>query len=435
MAIHSMNVIAVSENLVALIFKSVSNKSVSKALSGVVRPWVQRTQHLNYSRQFMRIVCTVAIALGTFLSINVNVGWATNLSMSTSITAGSTPSGSEPTIQLSALPPGNAIKDGKALLRYALPIDNKTIRRIQKELEDVSETLRIQGSRRVSSVNRNVDRTEKLLRRGYDSILEDVPETNKAQVETLLTALTTGLADMRTYVEERDKEAVWIKRSELLDIIGDIEALMVKAFPFDIPEEYSNLPQLKGRATIEMTTNKGTIEIVVDGYNAPITAGNFVDLVQRKFYDGLEITRAEDFYVVQAGDPPGSDDGFIDPKTGEYRAIPLEIMVQGETEPLYGLTMEDVGMYLEDPVLPFSAYGTVAMARPGGDPNGASSQFFFLKFESELTPAGLNLLDGRYAVFGYVTENKRMLDDLKVGDRIESARVIDGLENLVEPSA
>ncbi len=36
------------------------------------------------------------------------------------------------------------------------------------------------------------------------------------------------------------------------------------------------------------------------------------------------------------------------------------------------------------------------------------------KQESELTPTGSNLLDGRYAVFGYVTENQNLLQDLKV---------------------
>jgi cyclophilin family peptidyl-prolyl cis-trans isomerase len=75
------------------------------------------------------------------------------------------------------------------------------------------------------------------------------------------------------------------------------------------------------------------------------------------------------------------------------------------------------------------------MARPGDDPNGGSSQFFFFLFEPELTPAGLNLLDGRYAVFGYVTENKEVLEKIKVGDKIISARVVEGLEHLVEPKA
>ncbi|MEM7770596.1 MAG: peptidylprolyl isomerase [Cyanobacteria bacterium P01_A01_bin.37] len=378
------------------------------------------------SHRIVRITLSVAIALTIMVGTGVGSAWANE--------AIAHPASADLGLQLSALPPGNAIKDGKALLRYALPIDNKTIRSLQKELESISETLRVQGSRRISSVNRNIDRIEKFLHRS-DNLLADVPDGNKAQVEALLATLTTDAADLRTYIDARDKEAVWTKRSEMLDVVGEIESLMVTEFPFEVPEEYSNLPQLKGRATIELVTNKGTMQMVVDGYNAPVTAGNFVDLVQRKFYDGLDITRAEDFYVVQVGDPPGSEDGFVDPKTGQYRSIPLEIMVQGEKEPLYGLTMEDVGMYLENPVLPFSAYGTVAMARPGDDPNGASSQFFFLKFQSELTPAGLNLLDGRYAVFGYVTEDKRVLDELHVGDRIKSARVLDGLENLVLPSA
>jgi peptidylprolyl isomerase len=71
------------------------------------------------------------------------------------------------------------------------------------------------------------------------------------------------------------------------------------------------------------------------------------------------------------------------------------------------------------------------MARPGDDPNGASSQFFFFLFEPELTPAGLNLLDGRYSVFGYLVEGKEVLEKLKEGDVIQSAKVVKGVENLV----
>jgi hypothetical protein len=39
---------------------------------------------------------------------------------------------------------------------------------------------------------------------------------------------------------------------------------------------------------------------------------------------------------------------------------------------------------------------------------------FFLLKESELTPSGANLLDGRYAVFGYVTEGQDALGYMKV---------------------
>lgn len=55
--------------------------------------------------------------------------------------------------------------------------------------------------------------------------------------------------------------------------------------------------------------------------------------------------------------------------------------------------------------------------------------------ESELTPTGSNLLDGRYAVLGYVTENAPILAEIQVGDKIEYAKVTEGLENLQRPKA
>jgi peptidylprolyl isomerase len=56
---------------------------------------------------------------------------------------------------------------------------------------------------------------------------------------------------------------------------------------------------------------------------------------------------------------------------------------------------------------------------------------FFLLKESELTPSGANLLDGRYAVFGYVVDGQDALGLFKVGDKIEYIKVVSGGENLV----
>lgn len=329
------------------------------------------------------------------------------------------------------LPPGNAITDGQALLRYALPIDNPEIRKVQGDLEDISEWLR---SKRWSPIKRDITKADRVLSRGHDKILAAVPDARKAGAETLLDQLQVGLQPLRDAVEAKDKEQVWLQRAALLNLVTAIEEAMVDGFPFEIPAEYSTLPQLKGRASVEFETTKGTLVAVIDGYSAPVSGGNFVDLVQRGFYDGMDFIRAEDNYVLQTGDPAGPDEGFIDPKTGKYRAVPLEILVQGDEAPVYGDTLESLGRYLDDPVLPFQAFGTLGMARPGNDPNGGSSQFFFFLFEPELTPAGLNLLDGRYSVFGYVVENKEVLDQLGQGDQILKARVVDGLSNLVQPS-
>ena len=90
-------------------------------------------------------------------------------------------------------------------------------------------------------------------------------------------------------------------------------------------------------------------------------------------------------------------------------------MVRGDKAPVYEDSLEDLGRFNEATMLPFNAYGTLAMARAEFDNNSASSQVFFLLKESELTPSGANLLDGRYAVFGYVVEGQEALEYMKVG--------------------
>jgi peptidylprolyl isomerase len=332
----------------------------------------------------------------------------------------------------SIMPQGNAITDGSALLRYALPIDNYAIREVQSSLEDIGNHIR---SKRWGPINGDLGKASRVLSSRRDEILASIPEDRKSDGEALLTEITQGVNQLRQAVDAKDREQVIPIKGEVLTKVGQIEKLMVKGFPFEVPEQYANLPQLKGRATIEMETDKGNITLVVDGYSAPVSAGNFVDLVERRFYNGLEFTRSEESYVLQAGDPPGPEVGFVNPDTGRYRNIPLEVLVKGDKLPTYGITLEDAGRYRDQPVLPFSAYGAIAMARSESDPNNASSQFFFFLFEPELTPAGLNLLDGRYSVFGYVTEGKDVLRELRQGDKIISAKVVEGAGNLVQPTA
>lgn len=74
--------------------------------------------------------------------------------------------------------------------------------------------------------------------------------------------------------------------------------------------QFSNLPRLQGKATVVMTVKGAPITIELDGTNAPITAGNFVDLVQKGVYDGLvfhRVVREPQPFVVQGGDPQGKD--------------------------------------------------------------------------------------------------------------------------------
>jgi len=57
----------------------------------------------------------------------------------------------------------------------------------------------------------------------------------------------------------------------------------VNGFPFEVPPPYDTVPLLKGRATVEMEVKiknnalveSGVMTMVLDGYNAPVTCGNF----------------------------------------------------------------------------------------------------------------------------------------------------------------
>ncbi|NEO67912.1 MAG: peptidylprolyl isomerase, partial [Moorea sp. SIO4G2] len=72
--------------------------------------------------------------------------------------------------------------------------------------------------------------------------------------------------------------------------------------------QFSNLPRLDKKATVELRVKGSPITIEVDGTNAPITAGNFVDLVDKGVYDGLvfhRVVREPQPFVVQGGDPQG----------------------------------------------------------------------------------------------------------------------------------
>lgn len=188
-------------------------------------------------------------------------------------------------------------------------------------------------------------------------------------------------------------------------------------------------PCLKGNATVELTTSKGQVVIAVDGNAAPLTAGNFVDLVRLGAYNGTvfhRVVKEPVPFVVQGGDPtsanpatPPSQYGmgsYVDPSTGSTRLIPLEIKRQGEAEPRYGEPVTSPGSTRQ--LVLAHQRGAVAMAR-SSNPNSASAQFY-------VALQALPELDGRYAVFGRVTQGMEVIDAINQGDTITKAVVVSG---------
>jgi len=193
--------------------------------------------------------------------------------------------------------------------------------------------------------------------------------------------------------------------------------------------EAALVPCLKGTALVALQTSKGEVQIQVDGAAAPLTAGNFVDLVRRGAYNGTvfhRVVRDPVPFVVQGGDPQSANPkvsptqygmgNYLDPSTGESRMIPLELKLQGESEPRYGEVLTAPGVTRQLALA--HQRGAVAMAR-SADPNSASAQFY-------VALQALPELDGRYAVFGRVSKGMEVVDRIQQSDKILKATLIDG---------
>lgn len=187
-------------------------------------------------------------------------------------------------------------------------------------------------------------------------------------------------------------------------------------------------PCLRGQALIRLETSRGEVQLRLDGDAAPLTAGNFLDLVRRGVYNGTafhRVVREPVPFVVQGGDPTSVDPrvpptaygqgNFVDPANARPRMIPLELKLKQDPQPRYGQTLASPSELRQ---LQLShERGALAMARSQA-PNSASAQFY-------IALQALPELDGRYAVFGRVVKGMEVVDRLQQGDRLLKASVIE----------
>ncbi len=162
----------------------------------------------------------------------------------------------------------------------------------------------------------------------------------------------------------------------------------------------------------------------MDGNAAPVTAGNFVDLIKRGVYEGTifhRVIKEPIPFVVQGGDPSTKKSNtpvehygrgqFINPLTREARFIPLEIKLKDEPLPAYGKLFTQPKDLLRVELT--HQKGAIAMARAQSE-NSASAQFY-------IALRSLPELDGRYAVFGRVTKGMNVIQSIEKGDKILKA--------------
>ena len=126
-----------------------------------------------------------------------------------------------------------------------------------------------------------------------------------------------------------------------------------------------------GKVLLKTSMGDITIQLYDD---MPKTAGNFRDLVEKGFYDGVIFHRVIDGFMIQGGDPTGTGSGGP------------------------GYTIDD-----EFAESNRNFRGTISMANAG--PNTGGSQFFINLVDN-------NFLDDKHPAFGKVIEGMDVVDKI-----------------------
>ena len=127
--------------------------------------------------------------------------------------------------------------------------------------------------------------------------------------------------------------------------------------------------------TANFDTNHGTFSVELFEDRAPLTTKNFIDLVEKGFYNGVVFHRVIDGFMIQGGDPQGT----------------------GRGGPGYNIKDEF------HPQLKHDVKGVLSMANAG--PNTGGSQFF-------ITLVPTPWLDNKHAVFGKVTSGMDVVEKI-----------------------
>jgi len=311
---------------------------------------------------------------------------------------------------------------------------------IQYNLDDAAYQFRIPQRKPWNSMLNEIKKAKETAKGKRVEIFQPIVKENQAsaevEIENLLVALDRLiLACGNQDVENFDK---WIAKA--IEANGNIMVNQVNDLPFLLPKRYQELPRMTGRAELKFTIKHDDessfgnlngkplktvdLEITCDGFNAPITAGNFVDAVKRGEFDGSRLSLSETAVIF------GNSDNSA------LKSIPLEVKAANEFEPRYRSPLDVASGIDALPSIPLSVNGSVSAMRSATDDGASSSTQFFL-FNFDRRQAGLGGVafeEGEFSTFGYVTKGLDYVKGLRKGDVIVKASVEKGGDRLVNPS-
>jgi len=148
-----------------------------------------------------------------------------------------------------------------------------------------------------------------------------------------------------------------------------------------------------GPKRVRLQTSMGDIVIELNEEAAPVTVKNFLQYAEEGFYDGTIFHRVMPNFMIQGGGLT------VDMKDKQTRpAIVNEFRLSNRR-------------------------GTVAMAKVGGNPNSATSQFFINLGDNS---GNLDSQNGGFTVFGRVVKGMDIVDSIAAVKRTAKTGTIKG---------
>jgi cyclophilin family peptidyl-prolyl cis-trans isomerase/HEAT repeat protein len=262
--------------------------------------------------------------------------------------------------------------------------------------KDLADTLR-----------KHLKESDAVIRATAAELLGELP-ANEANTRALVEALPAALQDkelndavlaildalgkqksvvandaIKTALDSRDhhvrRKAVAVLKA---NVAGDFSSRIGIVQTSNTTADYERAIARSGKTVnAVVTTSKGTFTVQLLPEEAPLNVDNFIQLANRKYFNGITVHRVVPNFVIQDGDPRGDGNG------GPGYQIRCEINL-----------------------VPYER-GAVGMALSGKDTGG--SQWF-------ATHSPQPHLDGGYTVFGKVIVGLNVVDNIVRGDVIRS---------------
>jgi cyclophilin family peptidyl-prolyl cis-trans isomerase/HEAT repeat protein len=278
-------------------------------------------------------------------------------------------------------------------LLYALQNQPSTAPFIQQELLTAQDlVVKTSAADALVAINKNKD-FEAKQKKAFADVYQKAIEAGDP---TVITTISSALADSTLayrgvvtdyqFIATAKQKLVPVKDDDAIAALDRANAYFEKRKPaervantYNHPINWARIKELPSDQHVTVFTSKGKIKLRLLVDDAPGSVANFLDLVDKKYFNNHYFHRVVPNFVIQVGDKRGDGSG------GEDYTIRSEF-----TKTKYKT-------------------GSVGMASSGKDTEG--TQWF-------ITHSPTPHLDGRYTIFAEVVEGMETVHAIEVGDQI-----------------